>query len=47
MMNAAELDAFAGRARRARRFGIDTEFVGEGHYRTLLCLIHNGGCEHR
>jgi ribonuclease D len=35
----AELDAFVGRARRAGRFGIDTEFVGEGRYRTLLCLI--------
>ncbi len=33
------LVAFADRAARARRFGIDTEFVGEGHYRTLLCLI--------
>ncbi|MEA2300625.1 MAG: ribonuclease [Solirubrobacteraceae bacterium] len=35
----AELDAFVGRAREAGRFGIDTEFVGEGRYRTLLCLI--------
>ncbi|MEA2298409.1 MAG: ribonuclease [Solirubrobacteraceae bacterium] len=35
----AELDAFVGRARRAGRFGVDTEFVGEGRYRTLLCLI--------
>ena len=34
-----EIDAFAGRARRAGTFGIDTEFVGEGRYRTLLCLI--------
>jgi len=30
---------FWQRARAARRFGIDTEFVGEGRYRTLLCLI--------
>jgi len=27
------------RARAAGRFGIDTEFVGEGRYRTLLCVI--------
>jgi len=27
------------RATRVGRIGIDTEFVGEGHYRTLLCLI--------
>jgi ribonuclease D len=31
--------AFWRRARAAQRFGIDTEFVGEGRYRTLLCLI--------
>ena len=35
----AEIETFAGRARRAGMFGIDTEFVGEGRYRTLLCLI--------
>ncbi len=34
-----ELLPFVDRARRAARFGIDTEFVGEGRYRTLLCLI--------
>jgi len=33
------LSAFLGRARAAQRFGIDTEFVGEGRYRTLLCVI--------
>lgn len=33
------LEAFAARARAAGRFGVDTEFVGEGRYRTLLCLI--------
>ncbi len=33
------LEAFAERARGIGRFGIDTEFVGEGRYRTLLCLI--------
>jgi ribonuclease D len=29
----------ADRARVAGGFGIDTEFIGEGRYRTLLCLI--------
>jgi ribonuclease D len=38
-MTAAALEAFATRARAAGRFGLDTEFVGEGRYRTLLCLI--------
>jgi ribonuclease D len=33
------LEQFAARARAVGRFGIDTEFVGEGRYRTLLCLI--------
>ena len=33
------LDSFCSRAAAAGRFGIDTEFVGEGRYRTLLCLI--------
>jgi ribonuclease D len=33
------LDTFCSRAAAAGRFGIDTEFVGEGRYRTLLCLI--------
>jgi ribonuclease D len=33
------LTAFSARARAAGRFGIDTEFVGEGRYRTLLCVI--------
>ena len=32
-------EGFWQRARAAGRFGIDTEFVGEGRYRTLLCLI--------
>ncbi len=36
---AGALEAFAERARAAGRFGVDTEFVGEGRYRTLLCLI--------
>jgi ribonuclease D len=33
------LAAFWERAGGAGRFGIDTEFVGEGRYRTLLCVI--------
>lgn len=33
------LAAFAGRAKACGRLGLDTEFVGEGRYRTLLCLI--------
>jgi ribonuclease D len=35
----AGLIALTERARQVGRIGIDTEFVGEGHYRTLLCLI--------
>jgi ribonuclease D len=38
-MTTAVIEAFAQRARVAGRFGLDTEFVGEGRYRTLLCLI--------
>jgi ribonuclease D len=33
------LSAFWERVGTAGRFGIDTEFVGEGRYRTLLCVI--------
>lgn len=33
------LAAFAARAKACGRLGLDTEFVGEGRYRTLLCLI--------
>jgi ribonuclease D len=33
------LAAFWERASGTGRFGIDTEFVGEGRYRTLLCVI--------
>ncbi len=29
----------AGRARETGRLGIDTEFMGEGRYRSLLCLV--------
>src|SRR5512144_2547782 len=35
-------DTVAGLAARARatgRFGIDTEFMGEGRYRSMLCLV--------
>jgi ribonuclease D len=32
-------EALVAQARAAGRLGIDTEFVGEGRYRTLLCLI--------
>jgi ribonuclease D len=32
-------EALVADARAAGRLGIDTEFVGEGRYRTLLCLI--------
>jgi ribonuclease D len=41
-MSAAEtigLDALAARARRNGRIGFDTEFVSEGRYRALLCLV--------
>jgi ribonuclease D len=31
--------ALAELARASGRFGIDTEFMGEGRYRTLLCLV--------
>jgi ribonuclease D len=35
----AELADLADAARKAGRIGLDTEFIGEGRYRTLLCLI--------
>jgi ribonuclease D len=34
-----DLHAVAAAAREAGRLALDTEFVGEGRYRTLLCLI--------
>jgi len=34
-----DLHALADAARAGGRIALDTEFVGEGHYRTLLCLI--------
>ncbi len=33
------LRALAERAKAAGRLALDTEFMGEGRYRTLLCLI--------
>ncbi len=35
----AELERIASLARAAGRLGIDTEFMGEGRYRPLLCLV--------
>src|ERR1700759_1501509 len=32
-------EQFVADARAAQRLALDTEFVGEGRYRTLLCLI--------
>jgi len=34
-----DINAIAERARETGRLGIDTEFVGEGRYRPLLCLV--------
>ncbi len=36
---ALSLGAFADRARAAGKIALDTEFIGEGRYRALLCLI--------
>ena len=36
---AQDTSAIAARARETGRLGIDTEFVGEGRYRPLLCLV--------
>jgi ribonuclease D len=33
------LETLAAGARAARRIALDTEFMGEGRYRTLLCLV--------
>lgn len=38
-MSGAAIEQLAARARVVKRLGLDTEFVGEGRYRTLLCLI--------
>jgi ribonuclease D len=36
---AADTQEIAARARQTGRLGIDTEFMGEGRYRPLLCLV--------
>jgi ribonuclease D len=36
---AAPLTEIAAQARRSGRLALDTEFMGEGRYRTLLCLV--------
>ena len=38
-MDASEVTRLAERAVRERRLGIDTEFMPEGRYRPLLCLV--------
>src|SRR3954452_1459668 len=35
----AQVEELAERARATGRLGIDTEFMGEGRYRALLCLV--------
>jgi ribonuclease D len=39
LATSAEIAAAAAAARRAGRLGIDTEFMSEGRYRALLCLV--------
>jgi ribonuclease D len=39
LATADEIAAAAGLARARGRFGIDTEFMSEGRYRALLCLV--------
>jgi ribonuclease D len=39
LASTAEVAEVAARARAARRLGIDTEFMSEGRYRALLCLV--------
>jgi ribonuclease D len=38
----ATVETLAAQAREAGRLGIDTEFMGEGRYRSLLCLVQVG-----
>jgi ribonuclease D len=38
-MNEIPLDELAAAARASGRLALDTEFMGEGRYRTLLCLV--------
>jgi ribonuclease D len=39
LSSAGDIAEAAAEARRAGRFGIDTEFMSEGRYRALLCLV--------
>src|SRR6201987_3518330 len=39
LADSSEIAAAAARAREHGRFGIDTEFMSEGRYRALLCLV--------
>ena len=39
LANSADVDRAAQVARATGRFGIDTEFMSEGRYRALLCLV--------
>jgi ribonuclease D len=39
LASTAEVAEVAARARAVRRLGIDTEFMSEGRYRALLCLV--------
>src|SRR6185312_14797385 len=39
LSNAGDIAEGAAEARRAGRLGIDTEFMSEGRYRALLCLV--------
>jgi len=39
LATSAHVAAAAATARKHRRFGIDTEFMSEGRYRALLCLV--------
>ena len=39
----SELARIAARARETGRLGIDTEFLPEGRYRPLLCLVQIAG----
>src|ERR1700759_2451066 len=39
LASSADVARAAAAAREAGRFGIDTEFMSEGRYRALLCLV--------
>ena len=42
LATSADIGALATRARERGRLGIDTEFMSEGRYRALLCLVQVG-----